>query len=147
MSPGTILNLYEFPALPNLDINIPMEEIPPALGFHVPGRFDKVFQVDDCLLADDFSNNIRNSIFEFCIAKKISFYNLRSNEGMMRNLIIRSTTLNQKLVIVIFAKDEKEIIEEVMKHIAENFPETTSLNFAINAKLNDSMEGIDVEKK
>ncbi len=117
------------------------EEIPrgDALGFHIPGMFDKIIDINTCHLQAEPSNAIRLSLKEFSVNNNLEFYDLRTHEGLMRNLVIRTSTTGQVMVIVVFAKDaEKERIA-VMEHLKTSFPEITSLGYIINTKLNDSM--------
>ncbi len=111
-----------------------------ALGFHIPGMFDKVLHIEKCHLQDDLSNQIRNSLYEFCKAHDISFYNLRSREGIMRNIIVRnSVTTGEWMLIVVFALPEKAVIESVMAFLSEKFPQITSLLYIVNQKCNDTI--------
>lgn len=109
----------------------------PALGFHKPGLFDKVIDVDTCWLQPEPSNKIKNALRDFALAENISFFDLRRQEGVLRNLIIRTSTLGETLVIVCFFKNE--YVERVMHFLKMTFPEITSLNYVINTKQNDSI--------
>ncbi len=75
-----------------------------ALGFHIPGMFDKVLDIDKCWLMDDFSNQIRNCIREFCLEKGFPFFDLRCQNGLMRTLMIRNSSIGEWMVIVVFMK-------------------------------------------
>lgn len=111
-----------------------------ALGFHIPGMFDKVLHIDKCYLQDDLSNQIRNTLYSFCKEKGISFYNLRTREGIMRNIIVRnSVTTGEWMLIVVFAQPEETVIKAVMQHLAEKFPQITSLLYIVNQKCNDTI--------
>lgn len=79
-----------------------------ALGFHVPGRFDKILNVNHCYLQEDPSNVLRNSVREFAIANDISFYDLRGHSGVLRNLIIRISSTGELMVIVVFAYPKRD---------------------------------------
>jgi len=110
-----------------------------ALGFHIPGMFDKVLDIDKCWLQDDISNRIRLSIKDFCLKEGYSFFDLRNQEGLMRNLIIRTSSTGEVMLIVVFFQEEKEKIEALLQHIEVNFPEITSLIYIINEKANDTI--------
>ena len=116
-----------------------------ALGFHVPGRFDKILAVDHCYLQPDPSNDIRNSVFEFAEKNNISFYELKfQKEGALRNLIIRNTSIDQWMVTVQFAYASEQEIELVMAFLQAKFPMITSLNYVINQKGNDTFHDLEV---
>jgi len=109
-----------------------------GLGFHKPGLFDKVVDIETCYLQPEPSNKIRLALKEFALKENIPFFDLRSQEGMLRNLIIRTSTLGEVLVIVSFFQ-EGEAVGKVMDFLKNNFPEVTSLNYVINPKANDSI--------
>lgn len=116
-----------------------------ALGFHVPGRFDKILAVDHCYLQPDPSNAIRNSIFAFAEKNNISFYELKfQKEGALRNLIIRNTSIGQWMVTVQFAYASEQEIESVMTFLKAEFPIISSLNYVINQKGNDTFHDLEV---
>ena len=110
-----------------------------ALGFHIPGMFDKVLDINKCWLQDDVSNQIRNSVREFCLQNKFEFFDLRAQVGLMRTLIIRTTSTGELMVIVVFFEDDEERREMLMKHLADTFPQITSLLYIINEKKNDTI--------
>ncbi len=112
---------------------------PEALGFHIPGMFDKVLDIRKCWLQADPSNQIRLATKKFCLDNGYDFYNVRSHEGLMRNIMIRTSTTGEVMVIVVFAKPEKEKIEALLDHLSEMFPQITSLMYVVNEKLNDSI--------
>ncbi len=111
----------------------------PALGFHIPGMFDKILDIDYCHLQASPSNEIRNEIKRYCIQEGISFYDIRQHSGTMRNIVIRTASTGEIMVIVVFAEDNKEVISKVMSHLESSFPQITSLVYMINDKLNDSL--------
>lgn len=111
-----------------------------GLGFHVPKRFDKVFTVNHCHLQEEPSNKIRNAVHAFAEKEGLSYYDLRKNEGFMRNIIIRTANSGDVMVIVQFAEDVKEDIEKVMAFIKATFSEVTSLYYIVNTKGNDSYQ-------
>lgn len=112
-------------------------EFTPALGFHKPGLFDKVINVETCWLQREPSDKIKNALREFALKEHIPFFDLRKQEGVLRNLIIRTSSLGETLVIVCFFKEE--YVQPVMDFLKTNFPEITSLNYVINTKQNDSI--------
>lgn len=124
------LTVEEIQAGENLEKN--------ALGFHVPGRFDKIIDVETCYLQDDLSNKIRLKVRDFALQKGITFYDLKNQHGTLRNLVIRNTNIDEWMVIVIFAEDKPSAIEETMQMLKESFPQITSLLYIINTKKNDS---------
>ncbi|NHA07399.1 23S rRNA (uracil(1939)-C(5))-methyltransferase RlmD [Mucilaginibacter sp. HC2] len=115
-----------------------------ALGFHIPGRFDKILDVKHCYLQAEPSNTLRNSIRDFVIAQGYSFYNLRNHEGALRNLIVRTSSTGEVMVIVVFAYVSEEEINKLMNFIDAGFPEITSLLYIINQKKNDTIFDQDV---
>jgi 23S rRNA (uracil1939-C5)-methyltransferase len=115
-----------------------------ALGFHIPGRFDKILDVNHCYLQAEPSNSLRNSIRDFVIEQGYSFYNLRGHEGSLRNLIIRTSSTGEIMVIVVFAYVSEEEVNKLMGFIDAGFPEITSLLYIINHKKNDTIFDQDV---
>lgn len=115
-----------------------------ALGFHIPGMFDKVLDIDKCWLQEDISNQIRNFIRQYCYDKNYTFFDLRNRGGLMRNLIVRTSTTGQLMVIVVFYDDEKEQQEDLLTAVATQFPQITSLLYIVNQKANDTITDQDV---
>lgn len=115
-----------------------------ALGFHIPGMFDKVLDIDKCWLQDDISNQIRNFIRQYCYDKNYTFFDLRNRGGLMRNLIVRTSTTGELMVIVVFYDDEKEQQEDLLTAVATQFPQITSLLYIVNQKANDTITDQDV---
>ncbi|MDD2415366.1 MAG: 23S rRNA (uracil(1939)-C(5))-methyltransferase RlmD [Parabacteroides sp.] len=111
-----------------------------AVGFHIPGMFDKVLDIKDCWLQSDLSNQIRLSIREYCLTHDgFPFFDLRNQEGLMRTLIVRTASTGELMVIVVFFKDEEDKREALLSHIASQFPQITSLLYIINTKCNDTI--------
>ncbi len=121
-----------------IDTGDPIKEMD-GLGFHVPGLFDKVLDIDTCWLQQEPSNRIRLSVKAFAKQHNIPFYDLRHQSGLLRNLIIRNNPAGEFMVVVVFAKDEPSQNESLLNHIAESFPEVVSLAYMINNKKNDSI--------
>lgn len=110
-----------------------------ALGFHIPGLFDKVLDIRECHLQPEPSNAIRDAVRRFAHKKAFSFFDLRQQTGFLRNLIIRNTSDGQIMVIVVFYLDEIGRIADLMEFLASEFPRITSLMYIINTKRNDSL--------
>lgn len=110
-----------------------------ALGFHIPGRFDKILDVHHCYLQADPSNAIRSSINEFAKREGYSYYDLKAHEGALRNLIIRTASTGELMVIVVFAYAGQEEINKLMAFVDATFPQITSLLYIVNQKKNDTI--------
>lgn len=110
-----------------------------ALGFHIPGMFDKILDIRRCWLQPEPSNAIRLEIKRFCIERGWPFYDIRAHEGFMRNVVIRTASTGEVMVIVVFAENDPRRIEDLMAHLAAQFPEITSLMYIVNTKFNDSL--------
>ncbi len=109
-----------------------------ALGFHIPGMFDKVLDVEWCHLQDEPSNAIRLAVKRFAEENGLEFYNLREHQGLLRNIIIRTSTTGEVMVTVVFARED-ERNGTLMDFLTKQFPQITSLNYIVNSKLNDSI--------
>ncbi len=116
----------------------------PALGFHVPLRFDKILDIDTCYLMDEVNNDIRLGIKNFCLDNNFSFFDLKEQQGEMRNLIIRSTSTGEWMVILVFHEYEKSKCEKLLSFLKEKFPFITSLQYVINPKRNDTIFDLEV---
>jgi len=110
-----------------------------ALGFHIPGRFDKILDVHHCYLQADPSNAIRNSIDEFAKRNDYSYYDLKAHTGALRNLIIRTSSTGELMVIVVFAYATEDEVEALMNFVGDTFPQITSLLYILNQKKNDTI--------
>ena len=115
----------------------------PALGFHIPNMFDKVLDIDKCWLQPDPSNDIRTETRRFCIENGYTFHNAREHRGLMRNMIVRTASTGEVMVIVVFGEDDRERIAALLDHLAANFPQITSLFYIVNTKFNDSVGDLD----
>ena len=118
-----------------------------AVGFHIPTAFDKVLAIEKCWLQDDITNRLRNSIRDFAYAHGYSFQNLRTHEGMLRNLIVRTSSTGELMVILVCkieSDEEMERYRELLQFVAETFPEITSLLYIINNKVNDTITDLEV---
>lgn len=114
-------------------------EVREGLGLHRPGAFDKVVDIQYCHLQDDYSNSIRNGVREYAIKNGLSFFEPRSQKGLLRNLLIRNTTLEEWMVVVVFAEHDEDQINNLMGWMASAFEQLTSLQYIINTKKNDSI--------
>lgn len=109
-----------------------------GLGFHLPGHFDKVLEINHCHLQAEPSNSIREAIKAFTKQKKWAYFNLKHKNGFLRNLLIRNSNTGDLMVAIIFFEDKKEEINEILSFLKQKFPEITSLQYFINPKNNDS---------
>jgi len=110
-----------------------------ALGFHIPKMFDRVLDITECLHQKDPSNKIRNSIREYALQNELTFFDLRNKGGLLRNLIIRTTSKDELMVIVVFGEQNKTEQEKLLHFISTSFPEITSLFYVVNTKMNDTV--------
>ena len=110
-----------------------------ALGFHIPKMWDKILDITKCHLQADPSNAIRNEIRRFAIENKLSFFNPRNHEGLLRTLMIRTASTGEIMVLIQFFEKNKLQIELIMDHLAITFPGITSLQYVINEKQNDTI--------
>ncbi|MCW3104143.1 MAG: rRNA m(5)U939 methyltransferase [Bacteroidetes bacterium] len=115
-----------------------------ALGFHIPGMFDKILDIDTCYLQEEPSNAIRNEIRNYALENKLPFFDLREQVGLLRNIIIRSTSTGEWMLIVAFFYNDKEAIEKLLNHVSEKFPQITSLQYVINSKRNDTISDLEI---
>jgi len=109
-----------------------------ALGFHIPGRFDKILQIDKCYLQDDLHNQIRNFIYNYAVENNIDFFDLREQKGLLRTMMVRNTQKGEWLVMIMFFKNEELIIKEILKALGTKFPEIDNILYVINEKQNDT---------
>ena len=119
----------------------------PAIGFHITGAFDKILPIEKCWLMDDLHNKIRNEIRDYAIQHGITFFDLRQQVGLLRDIIIRNSASGELMVIVQFHYDETGGEQEAMgllKHVADTFPQITSLMYLDNQKCNDTIGDQDV---
>ena len=115
-----------------------------ALGFHIPGMWDKILDIDKCWLQADPSNDIRNRLKAFAIEQQIPFFDPKQQSGVLRTLMIRTTSTGEIMVVVQFFAATKEQIESILQFLKETFPQITSLQYVINAKGNDTIYDQDV---
>lgn len=110
-----------------------------ALGFHIPGMWDKILDVKKCWLQGDPSNAIRNAVKDFAINHQIPFFNTRQQTGVLRTLMIRNTSIGEWMVVVQFFKEDLKKRTALLNHLKTTFPEITSLQYIINGKANDTI--------
>lgn len=115
-----------------------------GIGFHLPGMFDRIIDLNKCHLQAEPTNAIRLAARDYAFENGLSFYDVKTWEGMLRNLIIRNTLTGQLMVIVVFKDDENGMIKGMMDHLKDKFPEITSLLYVINPKRNDDISDLEV---
>ena len=115
-----------------------------ALGFHIPGMWDKILDINTCHLQADPSNAIRNAVKQFAVENELEFFNTRNQTGLLRTMMIRTSSTGDIMVMIQFFKEDKAKRELVLDFIAETFPEITSLQYVINGKANDTIYDQDV---
>ena len=118
-----------------------------ALGFHIPGAFDKVLDIDECHLMQGLNNRLRNGIREFALKENIPFYDLRSHSGVLRGMMIRTSTTGEVMLLLqarVECDGDMCLFEKVLQYVADGFPEVTSLLYVINNKCNDTFGDLEV---
>lgn len=122
-----------------------------ALGFHIPGSFDKVLHINRCHLQSEIGDKIRNHIYEFALNNLGKedpgniFYDIKNNKGLLRTLMIRTASTGEIMVCVTFGGDNRPLMEMLLKDLKESFPEITTIVYVVNKKLNDSIADQEVE--
>lgn len=112
---------------------------PGAAGFHVRGFFDKVVEIDTCHLQEEPTNFIRKAVAAYVLANELPFYNIKTHEGWIRNLLVRSSTTGELMVNMVIAYEDKEHRIALLDQLLQSFPEITTLLYTINGKRNDSL--------
>ena len=118
-----------------------------AVGFHIPGAFDKVLAIDECWLQDDISNRIRNTVRDYAYEHGYKFFNLRTQEGMLRNMMIRTSSTGELMVLLqckINNEAEREEMMRLLAFVGDKFPEISSLLYVENSKCNDTIGDLPV---
>ncbi len=110
-----------------------------AVGFHIPGQFDKVLDINKCWLQTEDSNEIRNEVRHYALEKGLTFFDLRNQEGFLRTMMIRTSSTGELMVIMVFFHEDKKAQDALLQHIAYKFPQITSLLYIINSKANDTI--------
>jgi len=116
-----------------------------ALGYHIPKRFDKILDINNCYLQADPSNQIRLEVKKYALDNQLTFFDIKEQHGFLRNLIIRNTSTGELMIIVCFFYDEKEPREKLLNHLLQIFPQITSLMYVINPKKNDTISDLEVQ--
>ncbi len=115
-----------------------------AAGFHIPGAFDKVLDINKCHLQDDFTNRLRLFIKEFGKNNGYSFYDLKAQQGLLRTLMIRISSTGEIMAVMVFGENDAQKIDELLAAVKNEFPEITSLLYVINLKVNDTIGDQDI---
>lgn len=115
-----------------------------ALGFHIPKMWDKILDIEKCHLQQDPSNAIRNEIKRFATENALTFFNARNQSGLLRTLMIRTTSIGEIMVLIQFFEDDPKKRELLLNFVADHFPEITSLQYVVNSKGNDTIYDQDV---
>lgn len=118
-----------------------------ALGFHISGAFDKVLDIEECWLMTGLNNRLRNGIRDFAHRENIPFYDLRSHSGVLRSMMIRTSTTGEVMLLLqarVECDNDMVQLEKVLQYIADAFPEVTSLLYVVNNKCNDTFGDLEV---
>jgi 23S rRNA (uracil1939-C5)-methyltransferase len=118
---------------------------PNALGFHIPGRFDKVMDIEECHLMTNFVNDINCHIKTYCNQNGYSYYDLIAQQGLMRNLMLRCNRKGEWMVLLSFFENDEPKIKALLDNIKDTFPQVTSLVYVINTKKNDTLQDLTVQ--
>ncbi|MEL7219966.1 MAG: 23S rRNA (uracil(1939)-C(5))-methyltransferase RlmD [Bacteroidota bacterium] len=116
-----------------------------VIGFHRPGAYDKLIQIDHCHLQPEPSNTIRKGIHALAQEMKMPFFDMREKTGLLRQLVIRTSTLDQTMVIIAFYADQQKLIEPFLKAVQARFPQITSLYYCINPKVNEYLMDLEMQ--
>lgn len=116
-----------------------------GLGFHIPRMFDKVLDINHCHLQADPSNSIRNEIKAYALKHQLTFFDIRQQVGLLRNLIIRTSSTGEVMVILCFFSHEGKHIQGLLQHLVDTFPQLTSLMYVINGKKNDTIGDLTIQ--
>jgi 23S rRNA (uracil1939-C5)-methyltransferase len=114
----------------------------PALGFHLPGIFDKLLDINECHLMAEPSDTIRNEVRRYALERKLTFYDFREHRGFLRNMIVRKSSTGEVMVVLVTTDAFPEERDLLLSFLAERFPEITSLYSIINTKRNDSISDL-----
>ena len=119
-----------------------------AIGFHITGAFDKILPIEKCWLMDDLQNRIRNEIRDYALANGITFFDLRQQVGLLRDVMIRNSDTGEWMVLVQFhfeSEGDQQTAEALLSHLGEQFPQITSLLWVDNQKCNDTFGDLPVQ--
>lgn len=115
-----------------------------GLGFHIPGMFDKILDIQECHLQGGMSNNIRNAVKQYATDKSLTFYDVRNKSGFLRTLMIRSTAIGETMVVVAVFEYQEEALFALLDFLKQTFPQITSLQYTHNPKGNDTLSDLDI---
>ncbi len=118
-----------------------------AVGFHIPGAFDKILDIEECHLMDDVNNRLRNGIRQYALDKGLTFYDIRGGHGLLRNMMIRTSATGEIMLLLQFCirtDEEQAEAEGVLQYVSQTFPEVTSLLWVNNLKCNDTIGDLDI---
>ncbi len=115
-----------------------------VLGFHAPGAYDKIVDIQHCWLQPDPSNDLRNAARELAKQQQLAFFDARLKEGFLRNMIVRTSSLGEVMLIVSFFEDDQDRITTYLDALLARFPELTTVIYCINSKANDSMYDLEM---
>ncbi len=115
-----------------------------GIGFHLPGAFDKVLDIQRCFLQADPSNDIQSRIKEICIHHQWPFFNLRSKSGYLRNVIIRTTLAGDVMLVLVTGQDQPDWMDYLVRDLTGAFPQIASIHSCTNTKVNDTIQDQDV---
>ena len=122
-------------------------EVMDAVGFHIPGAFDKILDIDTCYLMDDINNRLSNGIRSYALSHQLTFFDLRAQTGLLRNMMVRTSATGEVMLLLQFcirsAEEEKQA-RDLLAHIHETFPEVSSLLWVNNLKCNDTIGDLEV---
>ena len=124
--------------------NLKSESEMNGLGFHLPGMFDRILDITHCHLQADPSNEIRLFVRKFALEHKLSFYDVRNHEGLLRNLIIRNTKAGDFMVILVIHREDEMVLNGLLPALAKEFSEITSLQYVVNDKKNDVINDLEI---
>lgn len=118
-----------------------------AVGFHIPGAFDKILDIDTCYLMDDVNNSLRNGIRQYALQHGLEFYDIRGGHGLLRNMMIRTSDTHEIMLLIQFcikSSEEEQQAQCVLEYVHSNFPQVTSLLWVNNTKCNDTIGDLEV---
>ncbi|MBO5131576.1 MAG: 23S rRNA (uracil(1939)-C(5))-methyltransferase RlmD [Paludibacteraceae bacterium] len=110
-----------------------------ALGFHIPGMFDKVLDIEKCYLQNELCNEVRDAIKAYAYEKGLPFFDLRNHEGFLRTMVFRTSSIGEVMLILVFYHENREMREDLLNYLRNKFPQITSLLYVINGKCNDTI--------
>lgn len=119
-----------------------------GVGFHIPGAFDKILDIQTCHLMTDINNRLRNGIREFALQHELTFFDLRAQHGLLRNMMIRTSATGEIMLLMQFCirtDEEEQQAQQVLEYIHTSFPEVTSLLYVNNLKCNDTIGDLEVK--